>query len=179
MVLAMMLVQIAGKKKSGKTKLAESIVSYFSKKYNVAFIKHIHHAGEPLDRVGSDTYRVSEAGAKVVVGISPDGFFLKKKINGENFDYALRAIRDLYPDCQLAIIEGFHNMLANMENITRIYVSQSEDDALSVSREFPQLSFIYCEVCHSESIGGIKVLKSVSEVTEHITRLLESSKSTF
>ncbi|HEU97978.1 MAG TPA: hypothetical protein ENO36_03885 [Fervidicoccus fontis] len=168
----MLLVAITGRKKSGKTRLAESLANTLSGKWKVAFMKHIHHAGEPLDRVGSDTYRLTEAGAKAVIGVSPDAIFLRAKMNGEDFDLALKLLEVVCSDCELVLIEGFHTLLSKRDEVTRIYVAQDDDEASSVAKESPAPSFIYCESCKIEEASGIKILKSVKELADVIEEML-------
>lgn len=64
------VIAVVGRSGSGKTTLLSRVVpSLRSRGLSVAVIKHHGHA-TPFDTPGKDTYRLSGAGASVVVGVS-------------------------------------------------------------------------------------------------------------
>lgn len=168
----MLLVAISGKKKSGKTRLAEALATILSRKTTVVYIKHIHHAGEPLDKEGSDTYRLTKAGAKAVAGVSPDAIFIRAKMDREDFDFTLGLLEAICSECDIAIVEGFHAMLSDRKDILRIYVAKNYEEALSIAETPPSPSFIYCESCSSEEVFGIRIIKEAGKLAEIIEEML-------
>ncbi|MEM0046439.1 MAG: molybdopterin-guanine dinucleotide biosynthesis protein MobB [Fervidicoccaceae archaeon] len=172
-MIIMRIATITGKKKSGKTRLAEYLASSLSRRFCIAFVKHIHHPGELLDREGSDTYRLTRAGAVTVVGVSPDALFLRTRKSEEDIDTALKLIQDASPNCDLILIEGFYRKLSAREGIIRIYVSQNEEDALSIAAQDPRPSIIYCEKCSFDKAGGIPVAKHPQDILVLLERALE------
>jgi len=161
-----MLIAITGKKKSGKTKLAEELAKILSEKHCVAYIKHVHHRGEPFDREGSDTQRLTRSGAKAVIGVSPDALFLRMKTEGESLDSALNALKTFLPECGIVLIEGFHSVIARREDILKIYVAQGDEDAISIASEDAKPDVIFCATCSLNEALGIRVLKEAKEVVE-------------
>jgi molybdopterin-guanine dinucleotide biosynthesis protein B len=64
------VVAVVGRSGSGKTTLLSQLIPFLrSRGLKVGVIKHHGHA-TPFDTPGKDTYRMSEAGAEVVVGVS-------------------------------------------------------------------------------------------------------------
>ena len=67
-----LLVTVSGLKKSGKTTAAEALVAgLLARGFSTGAVKSIRHAPLPLDRPGTDTWRLARAGAALVIGQSP------------------------------------------------------------------------------------------------------------
>jgi molybdopterin-guanine dinucleotide biosynthesis protein B len=65
-------VAVVGPSKTGKTRVATSLVKILSRAgHNVVAIKHCHH-GHEMDRKGSDTDQLFRVGARSVIASSPD-----------------------------------------------------------------------------------------------------------
>jgi molybdopterin-guanine dinucleotide biosynthesis protein B len=70
------LIKIVGVKNSGKTTLAEKLIRTLSRRgFKVAGMKHASHAVD-LDRAGTDSSRLSRAGALATCLINPEGFWI-------------------------------------------------------------------------------------------------------
>lgn len=96
------IVKFIGYSGSGKTTLVEKIVKKLSDEgVKVATIKHDVH-GLDIDKKGKDSYRYSEAGAKVSVVSSPDMTVFKVH-KSLTLDEIIVKIEDL----DLIIIEGY------------------------------------------------------------------------
>jgi len=108
----MRVIGVIGYKNSGKTRLIEDILKHSDKR--IAVIKHTKEDVE-VDREGSDTYRVSNAGSVVTVLASDSKtvFFTNRmdleQILAELFNY----------DVDFVIIEGFKEALKRL-NIPKI-----------------------------------------------------------
>lgn len=100
------IVSIVGHSKSGKTTLMEKLIGEFKKRgYRVAAIKHACRDFD-MDKPGKDTWRYAEAGSDAVSISSPNRLILlKPQDNNDSIDEILRMIGS---DCDLVLIEGFH-----------------------------------------------------------------------
>jgi molybdopterin-guanine dinucleotide biosynthesis protein B len=123
------IIAVIGVSKSGKTTLIEYLISSLSKEgLLIGTIKHVHHWGFLIDVKGKDTWRHSEAGAKMVVCIAPDKTAIIKKgeTNYQNVDEILDLVKDEKLD--LLIIEGFHSLVAKRPDIYKIIITKNEEN---------------------------------------------------
>jgi len=98
------LIKIVGVKKSGKTSLAEKLIREFSSRgIRVAAIKHCHHAF-PLDREGTDSYRLGRTGAISTSVYVPGGFAIFGAV--ETIEELEDRLRTLFPEADLLLMEG-------------------------------------------------------------------------
>ena len=124
-----LVVAAVGLSGSGKTTTLEYLISHFSEEgYSIGAIKHIHHKDFTLDREGTNTYRYSAAGSKVVVAISPQEIDIIKKTRREFND--LNKILALLEQENLDIvfIEGFHSLIARRTDIPKIIAAKDVAD---------------------------------------------------
>lgn len=71
--MAIPIISIIGKSKSGKTTLLEKLIAELKRRgYRVATIKHHSHAGFDIDRPGKDSWRHARAGSDHVFIAAPD-----------------------------------------------------------------------------------------------------------
>ena len=126
MVLVIAAVGTSG---SGKTTTIEYLISRFTEEgYSVGTIKHIHHKTFTIDKEGTNTWRYTQAGSKVVVAIAPHEIDIIKKTERELKD--LNKILALLDKEKLDIvfIEGFHNLIAKRQDVTKIVTAKDEAD---------------------------------------------------
>jgi molybdopterin synthase catalytic subunit len=97
----MKVISITGYKNSGKTDLTVKLVEALKQRGKVGTVKHMH--SHRFDKEGSDTYRHKQAGADVVIGVTP--FELVKLTNANNLKAALDELADAGVD--YAVVEGF------------------------------------------------------------------------
>lgn len=122
-------IAVVGTSKSGKTTLIEYLISHFSKEgLKIGTIKHVHHSGFSIDVKGKDTWRHSQAGAKIVVSVAPGETAIIKK--GKAYYHNLEKILDLIKDekLDLLIIEGFHSLTAKRPDIFKVITAKNEED---------------------------------------------------
>jgi len=97
----MKIISITGYKKSGKTTLVERLVKVLEKRGAVGTVKHLHD--HELNPDNTDTRRYIEAGASVVVGVTPSGS--AKFTPSTSLDNALDELANSGMD--YALVEGF------------------------------------------------------------------------
>ena len=115
----MRVIGVIGYKNSGKTTLIEEILKHSDKK--IAVIKHTKEDVE-LDREGTDTYRLSNAGAKItVLATDKKTVFFTDRMDLENI---LSVLSDYNID--FVIIEGFKEGLKRL-NIPKIVMLKDKE----------------------------------------------------
>jgi molybdopterin-guanine dinucleotide biosynthesis protein B len=129
-----------GKKNSGKTTFIERLVRLLvAQGLAVACIKHDVH-GFDMDREGSDTSRMAQAGASPVVISSPEAVAKLERAGQEKDLDELRAELDGKAD--IIIAEGFKSSGADRVEISRDVRSGSlacpEDELIAVICDRPQ-----------------------------------------
>ena len=99
------IISVVGYSNSGKTRVATHLIEYLiNQGYSVAAIKHCHE-GYEMDCPGSDTDRLSRAGASVVMAISPDQQATLQKVS---CDASLESVAStLGPGIDIVVAEGF------------------------------------------------------------------------
>ena len=70
----MKVVSVVGKKKSGKTTMIERLIPLLKVRGKVATIKNLPPQAS-VDKKGTDTWRHRDAGADVIVGITPESTY--------------------------------------------------------------------------------------------------------
>ncbi|MDO8735485.1 MAG: molybdopterin-guanine dinucleotide biosynthesis protein B [Thermoleophilia bacterium] len=106
-----------GSKNSGKTTFLEKLLPALARRgVRTACIKHDVH-GFTMDREGTDTWRLAQAGAKKVTISSPEAVASLEKVDEE------RILADLYASAasgvDLVIAEGFKNSAADRIEVDR------------------------------------------------------------
>ena len=95
---------IASSSGSGKTTLVESVVTVLVKRgYRTGTVKHSAHTVQ-VDREGSDSWRLTEAGAVNSVIVGPDIMVVTRQSVG---NVAQQAIWDASQDVDIVLVEGF------------------------------------------------------------------------
>ncbi len=97
----MKIISIVGYKKTGKTALVERIVKALKKYGSVGTVKHLHE--HRINTPGTDTWKHIQAGADVVIGVTPDE--LVKFSHHNDLTIALDELADAGMD--FGVVEGF------------------------------------------------------------------------
>lgn len=114
-----LIVAIFGHKNSGKTTVAENIISKLKDEgYGVASAKHVFVKGFSLDAKNSDTYRHSKAGADPVISISDaeTAILIKDGIS----KFALDRMYAWAAEADVIVLEGFSRFFLEDENVAKI-----------------------------------------------------------
>lgn len=114
-----LIISIVGKAKAGKTILLEGLISELKRRgYKVAVIKHVGDDFE-LDKVGKDSWRLSQAGSEVVAVSSPHKLAIIKPVER---DFSPRELSGFIGwDYDLILTEGFRQ-----SNTPKIEVHRKE-----------------------------------------------------
>lgn len=180
----MFVLAIIGTKASGKTTVAEHIISGLTKVgYRVAAIKHIHHEFT-IDSRGRDTWRMGRAGAMTVIGVSPKETFVIKKNYDQPKDTEglLSLLHDERAD--VVVFEGFSEVVGNLQDIPKILTAKSKKELEQIlKRTLPPILAITGIIAKEKGMsiehvapvldlekGGDRLLKVVQEAAEKTLR---------
>ena len=161
MVLVVAAVGISG---SGKTTTLEYLISRFSVTgYRVGAIKHIHHVDFSMDKAGTNTWRFAQAGAGVVVAVSPQEIDIIKKTTQDiqDLNRVLELLRD--EELDLVFIEGFHGLIAQHPEIVKIVTAKDQGDLKStlelIKRPVLAIAGMVAQSAIGDSFEEIPVIK--------------------
>lgn len=160
-VLIVASVGISG---SGKTTALEYLISHFSGEgYSVGAVKHIHHENFSIDKEGTNTWRYAQAGAKVIVGISPHEIDIIKKTERElkDLDRILALLQNERLD--IIFIEGFSTLISKRQDIFKVVTAKEKDDLdrtlQTTSGPILAITGLYAKNTSETSYGEIPLVK--------------------
>jgi molybdopterin-guanine dinucleotide biosynthesis protein MobB len=108
---------IVGRSGAGKTTVLEGLVRIFRGwGLRVGTIKHDPHGEMEWDQVGKDTWRHREAGADLVIGVTPRWLWISRRLE------CPLTLRDLVQELQgvdVILVEGFHTEAAPKVEVMR------------------------------------------------------------
>jgi len=139
------ILAVLGHKNSGKTTVAENIVSTLVKRgFRVAAAKHISKEGFSMDKEGKDTWRYSVAGATPVIAISDREATVKLKTNADRLsvDWMLRIAAENNAD--VLVVEGFSFLILKDKRIGKIICVRSITDYDEYKGEVEGEVLAYC-----------------------------------
>ena len=98
-----------------------------SEGYRIGAIKHIYHKGFKLDKEGTNTWRYTKAGAKVITAVSAEEIVVIKKAEAALND--LDQVIGLLGNEQLDIIvvEGFRGLVEKRKDVLKIVTAKDTD----------------------------------------------------
>jgi len=86
----------------------------------VAGVKHLHHAS--IDKAGKDTWRMAEAGARLVVAAGEGEVAMIKRVASFKLEEALKMIEG---SADVVIVEGFKGEAGLMEGAVKVLTARS------------------------------------------------------
>jgi molybdopterin-guanine dinucleotide biosynthesis protein MobB len=124
-----LMIAFVGTSGSGKTGTMEYLTRQLTERgFKVGVAKHIHEEGFTIDTVGKDTWRHAHAGARVVVGASPNELAVIKKTSSEpRFEEVTGALQN--QDLDIVLLEGFSAAGNGIANIPKV-VTASDANGL-------------------------------------------------
>lgn len=122
------LISVVGTSRSGKTATIEYLTQSLTRLgWRVGVAKHIHREGFTIDTEGKDTWKHARAGAKLVIGASPNELAIIKKTSSEtNFQEISEVLRGQNLD--ISLLEGFSTALATRAKIPKIIAAKDKRD---------------------------------------------------
>ena len=177
MVVVIAAVGISG---SGKTTTVEYLISKLSGMgYRVGAIKHIHREGFTIDQEGKNTWRFSQAGAKITVAISPEEIAIIEKTNASlnDLDKIVKYLESEKID--VVFIEGFHSFISKRPEILKIITAKNPEDLEKTLKEaVPPILAITGLIAKnnhpSNKIPYIKLPEEGDKLLELVRKHLES-----
>src|SRR3972149_7150533 len=115
-----LMIAFVGTSGSGKTGTMEYLTKQLTELgFKVGVAKHIHEEGFTIDTGGKDTWRHAHAGARVVIGASPNELAVIKKTSSESkFEEIVETLRN--QDLDIALLEGFSAAGDGIANIPKV-----------------------------------------------------------
>jgi molybdopterin-guanine dinucleotide biosynthesis protein B len=143
---------------SGKTTAVVALVSEFSSRgLRVGTIKQIHERNFSIDKRGKDTWRHTEAGAKIVVAASPVEIAAIKRIGEENrYTEAMKILDGQGLD--LVIVEGHPGV-----NVPMIYAAKDENIVKDKPIDENVLCFVSLTPENFKKMGDLPVYHMLEE----------------
>ena len=157
---------IVGLKNSGKTFLAQKLITYFVKqKYKVASIKHAHH-GFDIDKPNTDSFLHRKAGSEEVVVSSSKRWVKIVELNQRKEKNLKELIVDLEnPD--IVIVEGFKK-----EEHMKIEIIN--DNSAENQYLFPNLKNVFC-IISNKKINTTLAQFKINEIENIAKYILEKT----
>lgn len=169
------VVAVVGSKSSGKTTTIEALTRELAKKgYKICVVKHISEPNFTIDTVGKDTWRFAQSGAKTIIGVAANEFATIEKVNTENF-----VLRDILKRCgrvDIVFLEGFRKLVSKNEDIYKIVVVKSAQEALEALNSFkPIVAFAgpYSTENLNVKIPYVDVLKHSEKIAEIVEKVIK------
>lgn len=129
------VIAVVGGKKSGKTAIIELLTrELVGRGYRVAAVKHIPEPEFTMDQEGKDTWRFVQAGATTVVGVSSHEIATIERTNTDNI--SLKKILQKCKDSDLVFVEGFRDLVSKNNEIAKILVVTSAEEAAQDLKTF-------------------------------------------
>jgi molybdopterin-guanine dinucleotide biosynthesis protein B len=122
------LLAVVGTKDSGKTTAAECVISGLTKKgMRVGSIKHIHDPDFTIDSEGTDTWRHTQAGSRIVSAVSRKEIAV---ILNDDPEQTLDSVLDFMTRAELDIIvvEGLHSSIGRRPEVFKIVTAHDAED---------------------------------------------------
>ena len=123
-----LFVSVVGTSGSGKTATIVYLTAELTKLgFRVGVAKHIHREGFTIDTEGKDTWKHAKAGAKIVIGASPNELaIITKTVEEANFEQICEIFRA--QDLDLVLLEGFSTARKGKIVVHKILAAKNRRD---------------------------------------------------
>jgi len=152
------VLSIIGHKNSGKTTIAEHVISTLVKRgLRVAAAKHISKKGFSMDKEGKDTWRYSMVGANPVIAISDKETTIKLRMKDDvlSLDWMLEVSAENGAD--VLVIEGFSFLILKDKRVGKIICVRNIEEYNEYKGQAEGEVLAYCSFKPlGEPIIGIK-----------------------
>ena len=122
----MIIIAVLGASGSGKTTAIEYLISHLvTEGFRIGSIKHIHRPDFPIDTVGKDTWRYTNAGAIVTMAIAPKEIAIIKQVKEPiiDLDQIIGSLKK--EELDVVFIEGLKSLLSQRKDIPKIITSKN------------------------------------------------------
>jgi molybdopterin-guanine dinucleotide biosynthesis protein MobB len=118
------MIAFVGTSGSGKTATMEYLTSQLTRLgFRVGVAKHIHEEGFTIDTEGKDTWRHAHAGARIVIGASPNELAVIKKTSSEaKFKEIVGALSN--QELDIALLEGFSTASDGIAKLPKVVTAK-------------------------------------------------------
>jgi molybdopterin-guanine dinucleotide biosynthesis protein MobB len=115
-----LMVAFVGTSGSGKTATIEYLTQQLTALgFKVGVAKHIHEEGFTIDTEGKDTWRHAQAGARVVIGASPNELAVIKKTTSETkLEEIIETLRN--QELDIVLLEGFSGAYDGIAQVPKV-----------------------------------------------------------
>jgi len=165
---------VLGHKNSGKTTVAERIVSTLIERgFRVAAAKHISKRGFSMDSEGKDTWRYSAVGANPVIAVSNKETTIKLRMEDDalSLDWMLRVSAENGAD--VLVIEGFSFLILRDKRVGKIICVRNVEEYEEYKEKVEGEVLAYCSFKPlGESILEIKgnLQTIIDEAVKFVTK---------
>lgn len=136
---------VLGRKDSGKTTVAERIVSTLVKKgLKVAAAKHISKKGFSMDSEGKDTWRYSIAGATMVIAVSDKETTVKLNRGTDVLSLEWMLEVSAENDADVLVIEGFSSLILKDKRVGKIICVRNAEEYHEYKEKVEGEVLAYC-----------------------------------
>jgi molybdopterin-guanine dinucleotide biosynthesis protein B len=167
-----LVIAVVGSKSSGKTTIIETLTRELTKRgYKIAAIKHIPEPNFTIDKIGKDTWRFAQSGAKTIISIASNEIATIEKRNIENF-----SLKEILKRCKghdIIFVEGFRKLVGKDKNIYKIVVVKSVEEMSEAIKNFePILVFTgpYSTKAIYPKIPYVDLLKNPEKIAEIVEK---------
>ena len=124
----MKIIAFIGRKKSGKTASICKIIQNLKGKRIFAF-KHINEPEFEIDRKGTDTWRIFNAGAELIVASSSSKLAIIARMNNTVDPLQMiKFLESIMGSPDIVLIEGFHRKIGKDKKVYKIILARNLND---------------------------------------------------
>jgi molybdopterin-guanine dinucleotide biosynthesis protein MobB len=168
------VIAVVGSKSSGKTTTIEALTKELTKRgYKIAAVKHIPEPSFTMDKIGKDTWRFAQSGAKTIISVASGEVATIEKVSMK--DFSLRKILQKCKGNDVVFLEGFRKLVNKDRDIHKIAVVKSAEEALEAADTVkPILAFTgpYSTDSLNLKIPYVDVLKDPKKMADTVERVV-------
>ena len=173
---------VMGSKSSGKTTVIELLAPEMIRSgFSVAAVKHIAHKDFSIDTPGSDTWRLSNAGARPIIAFSDGEVSIIVKAPTLSLDRLAEITLNL--GANVLILEGFSSIALKERSIGKIICVRSMEEYIQFNEKVGNEVIAFCSLYNlNEPVLNIRedsevIVKRALNFVKKKTAILEISKS--
>ncbi len=167
---------VFGFKDSGKTTIASAVTNHFTNQgYRVLAIKHVGEPDFSLDRQGTDSHRLTQAGATGVIlhSDSSTALLLSHPVKqlAQLINLGLAAT-----SADVVVLEGFKSWTQHNEEIAKVICLRSDSEAPELSENIQGELLALCSLTPNVS-GALLIPDELPELLQRLDHWLATTTS--